>query len=348
MQGLNKTRSRPYGFTLIELLVVIAIIAVLIGLLLPAVQSAREAARRIQCTNNLKQIGLASLNYESANGCYPPGGSQITVWNIVGAGPQLVLSHGYVLTITQFIEGGNTWNALNTSLHVNQCANSTIHSIGNSWLWCPSDGKVSNLLDTYNNGDFAGWCPGYHVYMRYSSYPGSMGLWQSLNNSDNVQSGWQTLAPNQTGVIIQYQNVTIASITDGTSNTIMSGEFAYGKMNPNDQICWHWWTSAHYGDTMFMAQYPMNPQLPGVDDGSIFPMSASSFHPGGCNFAFADGSVHFLKNTVASWPLNGTSFPSYVTNSGGMYSIGAGAPPLPVWQALNTRSFGEVLSADQY
>ena len=80
--------------------------------------------------------------------------------------------------------------------------------------------------------------------MRYSSYPGSAGLWQSLNKADNVQSGWQTLAANQTGVIIQYQNVTIASITDGTSNTIMTGEFAYGKMNAADLICWHWWTSA--------------------------------------------------------------------------------------------------------
>ena len=70
------------------------------------------------------------MNYESGNGCYPPGGSMITVMDIVGAGPEPVLSHSYLLSITQYIEGTNVWNALNTSLHVNQCQNSTIKGLG--------------------------------------------------------------------------------------------------------------------------------------------------------------------------------------------------------------------------
>jgi prepilin-type N-terminal cleavage/methylation domain-containing protein/prepilin-type processing-associated H-X9-DG protein len=339
--------DRARGFTLIELLVVIAIIAVLISLLLPAVQSAREAARRAQCTNNLKQIGLAAMNYESSNGCYPPGATMIYVLNILGPGQVLTSSHSYLLAMTPYIEGSNVYNAMNTSLHVNTCQNSTIQAIGNSWMWCPSDPAVSQLLDTYSNGDFGGWCPGQHVYMRYSSYPGSAGLWQSTNNSDVVQSNYQTLAANQTGVIIQFQNVTIASVTDGTSNTIMSGEYAYGKLNANDQICWHWWTSAHYGDTMFMATYPMNPVLNGGDDGNYFPLSASSFHPGGANFAFADGSVHFLKSSISSWSLPGGPNPAPIAGQSPPYTLPAGTT-LPVYQALNTRSFGEVVSSDSY
>ena len=93
-----KSTPRRSGFTLIELLVVIAIIAVLIALLLPAVQAAREAARRIQCTNNLKQIGLAMHNYESTNGCFPPSGESTYYQVTAGDVPR-----------TQFVDGG--WSA---------------------------------------------------------------------------------------------------------------------------------------------------------------------------------------------------------------------------------------------
>src|SRR5258708_19058877 len=102
-------RAREAGFTLIELLVVIAIISVLIGLLLPAVQSAREAARRIQCTNNLKQIILAAFNYESANGSLPPGYCwQAYAGNYTDAAAHLV-------RIAPYLEQSGIFNAMNFS-----------------------------------------------------------------------------------------------------------------------------------------------------------------------------------------------------------------------------------------
>ncbi len=142
-----KGSSRLRGFTLIELLVVISIIAVLISLLLPAVQSAREAARRIQCTNNLKQIGLAFANYESANQIYPPGGMTLVKgYADAGSWGDQTSNNGvsWVALILPYFEQGTVYNAVNFSYGINSA--SGMAGFVTAWytrlsvMSCPSDG----------------------------------------------------------------------------------------------------------------------------------------------------------------------------------------------------------------
>jgi len=366
------------GFTLIELLVVIAIIAVLIALLLPAVQSAREAARRIQCTNNLKQIGIATHNYISANNVFPQG----IMYQI---NPELMnscyTSGSWFLSMSQYFEQGNVYNAMNFSLNIFTPQNTTVSALGQSMLWCPSDSVITNSQFTYP----AGTVVATPLTVYYSSYAASTGQWfqwfglTAASNAAAAACQFGTAYPDtQTnGLIYMLSAVTLASVTDGTSNTILSGERAHGKFPIAEISCWNWWTSGNYGDTMFTTFYPMNPfnKIPDfccLDSGpDAYVSSASSFHPGGANFGFADGSVKFLKDSISTWQINntgGTTIPGTGIPNGNNPPAAAGSNGYPVglardasggytlpigtfvgvYQALSSRNGNEVVSSDQY
>jgi prepilin-type N-terminal cleavage/methylation domain-containing protein/prepilin-type processing-associated H-X9-DG protein len=345
--GSSGKRTGSRGFTLIELLVVIAIIAVLIALLLPAVQAAREAARRAQCVNNLKQLALGCHNYESATGVFPLGTYMMPPPGDPSSGPGSGRhEHSILVRLLPYIEQTQLYNAFNANVHFTDPPNSTVQVTGISAIWCPSDGKVSQL-------DFSNFSWG----MRFTSYKGNSGTWFSPGRyQDPSNAAFGSLIAQANGIFYFYSKVSIAGITDGTSNTMLMSETAYGLENNGEEVCWAWWNSGNYSDTMFTTLYPMNPQkkTPGNGTGStgqainsdIMVSAASSYHSGGANFAFCDGSVKFLKDSIQMNAFNPTTgLPNGITVSNNIYTV---TVPFAVYQALSTRNGGEVISADAF
>jgi len=214
------TRRNPRGFTLIELLVVIAIIAILIALLLPAVQAAREAARRAQCINNLKQLGLASHNYVSNNNVYPCQSVQNT--------SQWAWEPSWVAAILPQMEQTTIYNAINFSLPMLEIgfvnpvatgglANSTAGLTTISSLLCPSESLVHQVSFTGNWGA--------------ASYAGNYGGPGTIASCNGL------IVPSRGDIFVSSPNlgpVSLAAVTDGTSNTAMFSEHLLGYANGFD------------------------------------------------------------------------------------------------------------------
>jgi len=356
------------GFTLIELLVVIAIIAVLIALLLPAVQAAREAARRSQCVNNLKQLALAANNYESTNSCFP-GGSYSSVtypktWHFAE-------NFSCFVRMLPFTEQSAMYSAVNFNNNYGSYTNVTISGVRLAILTCPSD-PMNTPVPLRNTSSASGVTPGWNfgvnnspdqppdsVYLQaFTSYGGNMGTWPvNYQQSYNSPAEYNQL----NGVIYNDSSVKISDIVDGTSNTILFGEHSKGGLyiyDPGFAVSDGCWNSGRYYDSMICSYYPPNVGLSGSNLGTFsyyYPTAANSFHPGGANFAFCDGSVKFLKNTINSWSYstnvgaNKAQLPVGVSYSSStfVYTVGPGTQ-LGVYQQLSTRNGGEIVSSDTF
>ncbi|WP_165234832.1 DUF1559 domain-containing protein [Aquisphaera insulae] len=369
MTALPSPRRPASGFTLIELLVVIAIIAVLIALLLPAVQSAREAARRAQCTNNLKQLALGAVNYESANGCYPFDGQRATMTpeEVNGIGQMSMF-----VRLLPFVEQSALYNAFNQNLYATHPSNITLAGVAVATLFCPSDAPAQDSLDL-GGPDPLGFSPSLGAGWGYVLPPGS---WRQTGRSYAGSGGPFGFLGIQGMFNPLRKLVSVAMVTDGTSNTMMYSEITSGSwidasagefFAPNSALILSYrpfWNVINQGDN-FVTLYPPNPwrYLSRRANNSAFFLAqiASSFHPGGFNAAFADGSVRFLKETINSWTLpvqpdptfgqSASADPSWYTEtytSGLIYDAYTPVAKPGVWQAISTINTGEVVSADQY
>ncbi len=297
-------RSLKRGFTLIELLVVIAIIAILIGLLLPAVQKVREAAAFAQCKNNLKQIGLACMDYESARSFLPPGYLELPNDS---PGWQNIFSYeetGLMVYILPFLEQGNISNQLTTPQNVQTPTQMPWWSVNPDFglaysklkvAICPSSPFQQPSQAMYGifvaeeveiNG-YSSVEGGY--FGAGSSYPFGLTNYIGCNGSRGRGwngSGFDPYYQQYQGIFGNRSQTTIASITDGTSNTLMVGEALGGVSNGQFQFGLSW-MGFGVGLTKFgLASYP-NANWP----------QFSSAHAGGINFAFGDGSV---RNLIAA------------------------------------------------
>ena len=312
------TRSSRSAFTLIELLVVIAIIAILIGLLLPAVQKVRDAAARLQCGNNMKQIGLGLHTYESANGKLPPGGQGLTdttpysiSWYTGGANaapmPDPFMlgykqAHSVFVHLLPYVEQDNIARQFDLNTPYNGSAGNIAASKNGVKIYlCPSDALRGTPADSEGFG-----CADYGSTLHCNINPTPGGT---------PALGSQFLIPGALG----SRKIGIFEISDGTSNTIAIAEdvgrnermdslypdpvLVAAGANPSMRKHWRWAEADNAFGVSYTPNYhkavstadcssPFKPMNCGAND-EMF-----SFHSGGSNVVFADGHVTFLRESV--------------------------------------------------
>jgi prepilin-type N-terminal cleavage/methylation domain-containing protein len=268
-------RSRRTGFTLIELLVVIAIVAILIGLLLPAVQKVREAAARSQCQNNLKQLALGLHNYHDVYGTLPQPRGIVT--SFTG-------DRGWPYKVLPFIEQDGLYQEANANFFA-----AIPHNLPT--FECPADPRAGKdgtgftTLGTHTSG--------------LTWYVGVTGSYSGFSDAGYTSATAGMMQPNTTGV-------RLTDVTDGLSGTLMLGE-----RPPAADLAFGWWSYSDYDNllgTQNLINFYPNCPTPGIyRPGDIKNNCDSnhfwSLHPGGGNWAFGDASVHFLPYTAAPLTL---------------------------------------------
>ncbi len=329
-----KTRFAK-GFTLVELLVVIAIIGILIALLLPAVQAAREAARRMSCSNNLKQLGLAMHNYHDVHRSFPPAFMVFNAQRVIDGG------WAWAVFLMPFIEQSPLQDKLSVTKYtldqvILDPALLPMLQMELDVLKCPSS-PMGPLREYQGTGSAMVSTANYLCCRGWFSY-----------------GGMYTADRNMNGVFYGESGIRFAEIADGTSNTIALGERTVSDANAADPAKWSSWcgpgglgpqVDKGKGNTVSgCVAVPLN--HPTSIDGF------SSHHPGGSQFCFCDGSVHFISETITF--NNGALAGKENTKSpvagadNGTFCSEARAGRLGVYQLLGSRADGTPIPSDGF
>ena len=254
---MKRVRS---AFTLIELLVVISIIGILIALLLPAVQAAREAARRISCANNVMQLGLALQHYESVYEVLPPGVTD-------AAGPiqnlPMGLHQGWLVRLLPYLEQGNAYKQVDLSVSVYAPQHAPVRSLSIRSLQCPSDGGAGPAETSY------------------------AGCHHDVEAPIDV---------NNNGVLFLNSQIGYEDLPDGSSHTLFIAE----KVSEPGDLGWMSGTRATLRNTGGATTAAAPRGTPGPPNPALFVGSFGSSHPGGFNAGLGDGSVRFLRSTASA------------------------------------------------
>jgi prepilin-type N-terminal cleavage/methylation domain-containing protein/prepilin-type processing-associated H-X9-DG protein len=299
--------ARRNGFTLIELLVVMAIIAILIGLLVPAVQKVREAAARLTCENNLHQIGLALHSYHDRHKGFPPGYQTKVASDNSDLGP----GWSWAALLLNDLEQGNLQQRIRFDLQISDPVNASVRVAAVPVYFCPSEIQSG----TFTVIDSTGQPICAVARCNYTAMNGVLGV---------TSDAWDN-----NGAFIRNRSMRIADISDGMSNTLFIGERCTNMASTT-------WTGAVFGGVVPAQRYPnAADQLANAEGASALVLShgsrdhipndalvfdadaTASYHTGGVNFLLGDGSVRFLSNAI-----NGTLYEALLTRAGGEVASG--------------------------